>query len=67
MSLLLWPTFALLCGALPFSLIVGRLWLSNAEAIGPILVGMEKPIHLLATGANVRDIVNVLTIAAIDA
>ena len=41
--------------------------LGNAEAIGPILVGMEKPIHVLATGADVRDIVNVSTIAAVDA
>jgi malate dehydrogenase (oxaloacetate-decarboxylating)(NADP+) len=41
--------------------------LGGAEAIGPILVGMEKPIHVLATGADVRDIVNVTTIAVIEA
>jgi len=41
--------------------------LGGAEAIGPILVGMAKPIHVLATGAEVRDIVNVATIAVIDA
>jgi malate dehydrogenase (oxaloacetate-decarboxylating)(NADP+) len=41
--------------------------LGGAEAIGPILVGMAKPIHVLATGADVRDIVNVAILAAVDA
>jgi malate dehydrogenase (oxaloacetate-decarboxylating)(NADP+) len=41
--------------------------LGGAEAIGPILVGMNKPIHVLATGAEVRDILNVTTIAVIEA
>ncbi len=41
--------------------------LGGAEAIGPILVGMKKPIHVLATGADVRDIVNVTIMAVIDA
>jgi malate dehydrogenase (oxaloacetate-decarboxylating)(NADP+) len=41
--------------------------LGGAEAIGPILVGMAKPIHVLATGADVRDIVNVTTLAVIEA
>lgn len=41
--------------------------LSDAEAIGPILVGMNRPIHVLATGADVRDIVNVAILAVIDA
>jgi malate dehydrogenase (oxaloacetate-decarboxylating)(NADP+) len=41
--------------------------LGGAEAIGPILVGMAKPIHVLATGADVRDIVNVSILAVVDA
>jgi malate dehydrogenase (oxaloacetate-decarboxylating)(NADP+) len=41
--------------------------LGGAEAIGPILVGMGKPIHVLETGAEVVDIVNVATLAVVDA
>ena len=41
--------------------------LGGAEAIGPILVGMGKPIQVLATGADVHDIVNVAILAAVDA
>jgi malate dehydrogenase (oxaloacetate-decarboxylating)(NADP+) len=41
--------------------------LGGATAIGPILVGMAKPIHVLATGADVHDIVNVTILAAVDA
>jgi len=41
--------------------------LGNAEAIGPILVGMNKPVHILETGADVRDIVNMATLAVVDA
>jgi malate dehydrogenase (oxaloacetate-decarboxylating)(NADP+) len=41
--------------------------LGGATAIGPILVGMDKPVHVLATGADVRDIINVSTIAVVDA
>ena len=41
--------------------------LGGAEAIGPILVGMAKPIHVLETGAEVVDIVNVAILAVVDA
>jgi malate dehydrogenase (oxaloacetate-decarboxylating)(NADP+) len=41
--------------------------LGGAVAIGPILVGMNKPVHVLATGADVRDIVNMATLAVVDA
>ena len=41
--------------------------LGGAEAIGPILVGMNKPIHVLATGADVNDIINMTIMAVIDA
>ena len=41
--------------------------LGGAEAIGPILVGMSKPIHIVETGADVRDIVNIAIMAVVDA
>jgi malate dehydrogenase (oxaloacetate-decarboxylating)(NADP+) len=41
--------------------------LGSAEAFGPILSGMAKPVHLLQRGAEVEDVVNVTTIAVVDA
>lgn len=41
--------------------------IGGAEAIGPILMGMNKPVHVLARGAQVEEIVNVAAIAAVDA
>lgn len=42
--------------------------LGGAEAIGPILVGMRKPVHLLEVGSfNEIDVVNMTAIAVIDA
>jgi malate dehydrogenase (oxaloacetate-decarboxylating)(NADP+) len=41
--------------------------LGSAEAFGPILSGMAKPVHLLQRGAGVEDVVNVTTIAVVDA
>jgi malate dehydrogenase (oxaloacetate-decarboxylating)(NADP+) len=41
--------------------------LAGAEAIGPILLGMAKPIHVLQRGVDVSDIVNVAAICAVDA
>jgi malate dehydrogenase (oxaloacetate-decarboxylating)(NADP+) len=41
--------------------------LGNAEAIGPILVGMAKPVHILQRDADVQDVVNLSVIAAVDA
>ena len=41
--------------------------LGGAVAIGPILVGMQQPVHVLATGADVRDIMNMATLAVVDA
>ena len=44
------------------------LWrLADAEAIGPILLGMEKPVHVLQRGAEVMDIVNMAAICVVDA
>ncbi len=39
----------------------------GAEAIGPILVGMALPVHVLQRGSEVNDIVNMAVIAAVDA
>ena len=41
--------------------------LGNIEAVGPILLGMKKPVHLLQMDSSVREIVNMVTIAVIDA
>jgi malate dehydrogenase (oxaloacetate-decarboxylating)(NADP+) len=41
--------------------------LGNAEAIGPILVGMNKPVHVIQHGFETKDIVNMAAIAAVDA
>lgn len=41
--------------------------LDEVEAIGPILIGMKKPIHILQLGCSVREIVNMVTIAVVDA
>ncbi|GAL62898.1 NADP-dependent malic enzyme [Algibacter lectus] len=41
--------------------------LNEAESIGPIMMGMRKPVHILQLGANVDEIVNMAAIAVIDA
>jgi malate dehydrogenase (oxaloacetate-decarboxylating)(NADP+) len=41
--------------------------MGGAEAIGPILIGLKKPIHVLQLGSSVREILNMVTIAVIDA
>jgi len=41
--------------------------LGGATAIGPILVGMNRPVHVLERGADVQDIVNMAAVAVIDA
>lgn len=41
--------------------------LGGAEAIGPILMGMKKPVHILQLGSSVREIVNMVAIAVVDA
>lgn len=39
----------------------------GADAIGPILLGLKKPVHVLQLGSSVRNIINMATIAVIDA
>jgi malate dehydrogenase (oxaloacetate-decarboxylating)(NADP+) len=41
--------------------------IGGAEAIGPILMGMSKPVYVLSRGAEVEDIVNITAIAVVDA
>ncbi|HUI74721.1 MAG TPA: NADP-dependent malic enzyme [Candidatus Acidoferrum sp.] len=41
--------------------------LGGAEAIGPLLMGMSKPVYVLSRGTDVEDIVNISTIAVVDA
>jgi malate dehydrogenase (oxaloacetate-decarboxylating)(NADP+) len=41
--------------------------LGGATAIGPILVGMSQPVHILEMGADVQDIVNMTAVAVMDA
>lgn len=41
--------------------------LGNAQAIGPILLGVGAPVHVLQTGDEVRDIVNIAAVAVVDA
>lgn len=40
--------------------------LGGCEVIGPILLGMKKPVHVLQMGSTVREIVNMVAIAAAD-
>ena len=41
--------------------------MTDGDAIGPILIGLKKPIHILQLGSSVREIVNMVKIAVIDA
>jgi malate dehydrogenase (oxaloacetate-decarboxylating)(NADP+) len=41
--------------------------IGGCETLGPILMGMSRPVHLLARGAEVEEIVNVVAIAVVDA
>src|SRR5690606_34696921 len=39
----------------------------GAEAVGPILLGLKKPVHVLQLGSSVRQIVNMVAIAVVEA
>jgi malate dehydrogenase (oxaloacetate-decarboxylating)(NADP+) len=39
--------------------------LGGAHGIGPILMGMKKPVHILQLGSSIREIVNIASIAVI--
>ena len=40
---------------------------TDAEIIGPIQMGLNKPIHFVDFGSNVRDVMNIVAVATIDA
>lgn len=40
---------------------------ANIEYIGPIVLGLKKPVHVLQLGASVREIVNMVAIAVVEA
>ncbi|NND88556.1 MAG: NADP-dependent malic enzyme, partial [Flavobacteriaceae bacterium] len=41
--------------------------LNNVDSIGPILLGMKKPVHILQLGASVEEIVNMAAVCVVDA
>ena len=41
--------------------------IGGADAIGPILLGMKKPVHILQLGSSIREIVTMAAIAVVDA
>lgn len=41
--------------------------IGESEAIGPLLLGMKNPVHILQLGSSVREIVNMVTLAVVDA
>ena len=51
-------------GNIAYKLVAG---IGNAEAIGPVLLGMDKPVHILQLGSSIREIVNMVAIAVVDA
>lgn len=41
--------------------------MTESEAIGPVLIGLKKPVHILQLGSSVREIVNMVKIAVVEA
>lgn len=41
--------------------------IGTADAVGPILLGLKKPVHVLQLGSSIRSIVNMASIAVVDA
>ena len=41
--------------------------LNNIESIGPIVMGLKKPVHILQLGSSVDEIVNMVCVAMVDA
>jgi malate dehydrogenase (oxaloacetate-decarboxylating)(NADP+) len=41
--------------------------MTDSDAVGPILIGMRKSIHVVQLGATVREIINIVKVAVIDA
>ena len=41
--------------------------ITEGDAIGPVLVGLSKSIHVLQMGSTVREIINMVKVAVVDA
>jgi malate dehydrogenase (oxaloacetate-decarboxylating)(NADP+) len=41
--------------------------IGGADSIGPIVLGLKKPVHVLQLGSSIRDIYNMVVIAVVDA
>jgi malate dehydrogenase (oxaloacetate-decarboxylating)(NADP+) len=41
--------------------------IGGAEVIGPVLLGMNRPVHVLQRGSTTQDVVNLVTVASVDA
>ena len=41
--------------------------MAEVDSIGPVLVGMKKPVHILQLGCTVREIINMVTLSVVDA
>jgi len=41
--------------------------LNDIESVGPILMGMDRTVHIVQLGARVDEMVNMTTIAVVDA
>ena len=54
----------LISGNLSYKILRG---INNAQSIGPILMGMNKPVHILQMRCSVEEILNLATIAVLDA
>lgn len=63
------PANVLICPELQSANIAYKLiWrLAGAEAIGPVLLGMARPVHVLQRGVEVADIVNMAALCVVDA
>ena len=40
--------------------------LGGADVIGPVLLGMAKPVHILQRGCSLQDVMNLATVASVD-
>jgi malate dehydrogenase (oxaloacetate-decarboxylating)(NADP+) len=41
--------------------------LNKVDSIGPIMLGMDKPVHIFQLGASVEEMVNMVSVAVVDA
>ena len=41
--------------------------LYKVDSIGPIMLGMDKPVHIFQLGASVEEMVNMVAVAVVDA